>query len=611
MPNIISFLVSVLIPFILWCYHDTTAFTPVQSQHSSTSQSRRQARRIAPHNVVFTRLSEDCIQALQTAQEQAALSQQTEIDNSYLLLALCENPGQTKTTLEHYQITWENIRRTLNYLADDSSRNTKTLKLADFQPKTGESVLLPYSKSLQETLFSAGQISQIMGAAEIEPHHVFLALLQYKEVNGEAQAATRGDDCDAMEMIWHIDATLEGEDICDWLLQDLMEQQTAERIQQEGDSEGKHSSSSSGSSSMSNATKKTITHGPNGNDENVGIQSLLERFGTDLTQQARDGDLDVVYGRDEEIQSCLRILLRRRKNNVCMIGEAGVGKTAVAEGIASILASEKDCPPLLRGHRVISIEIAAILSGTKFRGEFEERLRAIIEELVDEDSKPTILFLDEIHTLMGAGSTDGGGMDAANLLKPYLARGKLQVIGATTIVEYNKFIAKDAAMERRFQPVLIKEPSVEQTVGILQALVPFYQAHHRVEFSSESLQAAAKLSDRYINDRFLPDKAIDILDEAGALASLKRVPDEPPPVVTEKQITEIISEWSGVPVGTLQMDEMERLQALEESMTLRVKGQERAVRSVAKAIRRARTGVSNPRRPIASFLFCGPTGVGK
>ena len=281
-------------------------------------------------------------------------------------------------------------------------------------------------------------------------------------------------------------------------------------------------------------------------------------------------------------------------------------------GLAQILASKEDCPALLKGCKILSLEIAALLAGTKYRGEFEMRLKAIIEELTNSTSgKSPILFLDEIHTLVGAGSSGEGSMDAAQILKPFLARGQLQVIGATTIQEYNKFIAKDAALERRFQPVLIREPTVDQTVGILQAVLPFYQSHHRVEFTPESLEAAARLSDRYINDRFLPDKAIDLLDEAGALATLTRIPNEPAPVVTEKLITNIISKWTSIPVGNLEMDEMSRLQVLEESLALRVKGQELAVRAVAKAVRRARTGIRNPQRPIASFLFCGPSGVGK
>jgi ATP-dependent Clp protease ATP-binding subunit ClpC len=549
---------------------------------------RQRATTIAPHHVVFTRLSEDSLSALQTAQEQAALLQLDEIDNTYLLLGIIDSPGRTKSTLDKYQVTWQNVRRTLNYLQQDQS--SAAPKLSDFAEKTGEfSLMQPYSNALQHTLFEAGRISQAMGSPAIEPEHIFLALLNYREVDGEAQAATRSEYCEAMEIIWHIDAQLEGEDICQSLLETLMEEQIAGKKTETDPSSTKEKSG------------ETQKHTP----------SLLEEFGTDLTQQALDGELDIVHGRDAEIQKCLRILLRRRKNNVCLIGEAGVGKTSIAEGLAQILASETDCPALLRGYQLVSLEVGGLLAGAKYRGEFEQRLRSIVEEITTGEKSRTILFLDEMHTLMGSGSTEGGGLDAANLLKPYLARGKLKVVGATTIVEYNKFIAKDAAMERRFQPVLIKEPTVEQTVGILNALVSSYRTHHRVEFTPESLVAAATLSHRYIPDRFLPDKAIDLMDEAGALATLTRIPNGPPPEVTEELITEIVSDWSGIPVGKLEMDEMDRLQLLEERLAVRVKGQQHAVRIVAKAIRRARTGISNPRRPIASFLFCGPTGTGK
>jgi ATP-dependent Clp protease ATP-binding subunit ClpC len=407
-----------------------------------------------------------------------------------------------------------------------------------------------------------------------------------------------------MEIIWHIDATMEGEDICHSLLQSLMEQEKANKGNNAGTKKENQPKDTK------EPAMQTANRNQSQQSEEIEQKSLLEEYGIDLTQQARDGELDTVHGRDDEIQSCLRILVRRRKNNVILIGEAGVGKTSIAEGLAQILMSKDKCPALLKGTRIISLEVGSMLSGTKYRGDFEERMRSIIEELTSSEQN-SILFVDEIHTLIGAGSTQDGGMDAANLLKPYLARGRLQLIGATTITEYSRFISKDAALERRLQPVLIREPTVEQTLEILKAILPVYEAHHRVEFTPESLEAAAKLSDRYINDRFLPDKAIDVMDEAGALATLRRIPNEPTPIVTEKLVTSIISEWSNVPVGKLEMDEMDRLKVLEESLSVRVKGQETAIRSVAKAIRRARTGIRNPKRPIASFLFCGPTGTGK
>ncbi len=272
------------------------------------------------------------------------------------------------------------------------------------------------------------------------------------------------------------------------------------------------------------------------------------------------------------------------------------------------------CPARLKGYRIVTLELANLVAGTKYRGEFEERLQSIIEEVTDEKAPPTILFIDEIHSLVGAGSAEGG-IDAANILKPALSRGKLQVIGATTISEYRKYIEKDMALERRLQPVLVKEPTVEQTVGILQAIAPKYESYHGVKFTLESLEAAAKLSERYISDRFLPDKAIDLLDEAGALVHMEHSFDAlnkfeagKEPKVTENTMTEVVSEITNVPVGKLETDESSRLINLEDELEKRVKGQVRAVRAVSRAVRRARSGLRDTTRPIASFMFCGPTG---
>jgi len=324
------------------------------------------------------------------------------------------------------------------------------------------------------------------------------------------------------------------------------------------------------------------------------------------------------------------------------MGEPGVGKTAIAEGIAQILAAPsmleqldelfdrndsgefvkqkevariqelaKLCPTRLRNHRVISLELANLVAGTKYRGEFEERLQAIVEEVTDEKAPPTILFIDEIHTLVGAGSAEGG-IDAANMLKPALSRGKLQVIGATTISEYRKYIEKDAALERRLQPIMIKEPSIDQTVEILTTIAEQYGAHHGVTYSPESLIAAAKLSERYVTDRFLPDKAIDLLDEAGAAAHIKKSFSTNSfaenPVVTEQDVSAIISQWTNIPIGKLTSTESSTLLSLESSMASRVKGQDRAIKSIARAVRRARSGLRDSGRPVASFLFCGSTG---
>jgi ATP-dependent Clp protease ATP-binding subunit ClpC len=284
--------------------------------------------------------------------------------------------------------------------------------------------------------------------------------------------------------------------------------------------------------------------------------------------------------------------------------------------LAQIIADDSKCPPRLQGYRIISLELSNLVAGTKYRGEFEERLQAVIQEVTNDKAPPTILFIDEIHNLVGAGSAEGG-MDAANMLKPALARGQLQVIGATTIAEYRKYIEKDAALERRLQPLLVKEPTMEQTLSILQAIAPRYELHHGVNYSMESLNAAVKMSERYITDRFLPDKAIDLLDEAGALVHMKSVTntnddeDSETPQVTEHDVASVLSEWASIPLGKLESGEMDRLRRLEDDLTARVVGQGRAVRAVARAVRRARSGLRDQRRPIASFLFCGPTGTGK
>ena len=353
-----------------------------------------------------------------------------------------------------------------------------------------------------------------MKSTTIHTHHLFLALMEYNPGNQEskmfkedASAVTDPKTNGAYNVIV---TTIDGKnrdkndepsvkaiEICETLLKHL-----------------KNSKDGNGGKKERDLVTGVGTDGVE--------TKTLEECGVDLTQQAQDGLLDPVYGRDLEIKSCIRTLVRRRKNNVCLIGEAGVGKTSIAEGIAQVLAegNEDDdessdnnnalasimkCPPRLNGYRVISLELANLVAGTKYRGEFEERLQSIIKELTDEKAPPTILFIDEIHNLVGAGAAEGG-MDAANLLKPALARGQLQVIGATTIAEYRKYIEKDAALERRLQPIMVQEPSVEQTFSILKAITNNYERHHGVKYTTESLFAASKLSERYITDRFLPDK---------------------------------------------------------------------------------------------------------
>jgi ATP-dependent Clp protease ATP-binding subunit ClpC len=389
----------------------------------------------------------------------------------------------------------------------------------------------------------------------------------------------------------------------------------------------------------------------------------LQKYGRDLTEMAREGKLDPVIGRESEIKRVAQILTRRTKNNPVIVGEAGVGKTAIAEGLAQKIAAD-DVPNSLKGRKVIALDMGALVAGTKFRGEFEERLKAIMDE-VRQSKGEIILFIDEIHTVVGAGAAEGA-IDASNMLKPALAHGELQCIGATTLDEYRKFIEKDKALERRLQPVFLSEPSVEITIEMLRGLRPRYEAHHKVKITDGALEAAAKLSKRYIADRFLPDKAIDLIDEA---ASKLRIDTEsaPPEVkelekkvnhlkneeeaasqrqsyeeaaklraeylrledeynqaknkwlqkekisgeVTEEQIAQLVSNWTGIPVSQMLEGESQKLLHMEDRIHERLINQEEAVKAISEAIRRSRSGLKDPRRPIGSFLFLGPTGVGK
>ncbi len=387
----------------------------------------------------------------------------------------------------------------------------------------------------------------------------------------------------------------------------------------------------------------------------------LDQFGKDLTKMARDGELDPVIGRKTEIERIVQILSRRTKNNPVLIGEPGVGKSAVAEGLAQCIV-DGTIPDILKDKRVVTLDLAGMIAGTKYRGEFEERVKAAMDEL--KKAKNVILFIDELHTIIGAGATEGA-MDAANILKPALARGEIQVIGATTMDEYRKHIEKDAALERRFQPVVVGEPTKEETLRILEGLRDRYEAHHKARITDEALRAAVDLSDRYISDRFLPDKAIDLMDEAasrvrirslvappdikeleGKLAKLRKekeeaianqnferaasirdderqVQDEMKRLqdeweersrrceVTEEDIAAIVSMWTSIPVTRLTEDESQRLLKLEEVLHGRVIGQEEAVSAISRAIRRSSAGLKDPKRPIGSFIFLGPTGVGK
>jgi ATP-dependent Clp protease ATP-binding subunit ClpC len=331
--------------------------------------------------------------------------------------------------------------------------------------------------------------------------------------------------------------------------------------------------------------------------------TTLAQYSRDLTDAARKNELDPVIGRDGEVERVVSILARRSKNNPVLIGEPGVGKTAIVEGLAQRIA-RGTVPAALREKRVLALSLGPLVAGTKYRGEFESRVKKILDE-VKRAGREVILFIDELHTLVGAGAAEGS-LDLSSMIKPELARGELQCIGATTFDEYRKYVESDAALERRFQPVQIDEPTIEQTVAILQGLRPKYAAHHGVEIDDEALEAAASLAARYIADRYLPDKAIDVVDEAAAGAAMrgeKRVDIE--------RVAAVVSRWTGIPQGTITDAQRAGLLALEGQLTARVVGQDAAVRSVAEAIRRARAGLKDPRKPVGGFLFVGPSGVGK
>ena len=390
---------------------------------------------------------------------------------------------------------------------------------------------------------------------------------------------------------------------------------------------------------------------------------MLEQFSTDLTEAAREGRLDPVIGRKQETERVMQILSRRTKNNPCLIGEPGVGKTAIAEGIAQLIAAG-EVPSLLADKRVLTLDLPGMVAGSKYRGEFEERIKRFLKEVIEDGN--ILLFMDEIHTLIGAGGAEGA-IDAANILKPFLARGEIQFIGATTREEYRKYIEKDAALERRFQPVEVLEPTVEETVEILEGIKERFEIHHNVAYTKEALMAAASMSKRYVNDRFLPDKAIDVIDEAAsrkkigiyetpeqirkfeeelsfleekteealmkgkykkageykkqiekkekalekARSKWKKMQEKSQITIEEEDILEVISVWTKIPLNQLSKTEQERLKNLEDILHQRVIGQDEAVKAVSRAVRRGRVGLKDPNRPIGSFLFLGPTGVGK
>lgn len=559
---------------------------------------------------LVARMSDECIGALVTAESESARLKQDTVGTEAMFLGVVTHPELARSTLDAYGIRKGRVKSAVEEILGASGVG----RLTSVPP--AQDMELSLTPVLKEALSNAARLADEMGSVGVHSEHVLWALLE----------ADDGDP--SLGAVAVIERALDG----------LNTETPFSRVEfatslaanlRENDASGEENKA------------ELVTGGEEG--EKSSATPTLEECGTDLTEMAKNGEIDEVFGRDREIRMALRTLVRRRKNNPCLTGEPGVGKTAIVEGIAQVLAASamldegmKDmgkeeaertqrlaamCPPRLHGHRLVVLELANLVAGTKYRGEFEERLKCIIEEVTSNqsDSPPTILFIDEIHTLVGAGRSEGG-IDAANMLKPALARGKLRVIGATTIGEYRKYIEKDAALERRLQPLMVKEPSVEETIGILSAIAYRYADHHGVRYSTKAIEAAAKLSEQYVTDRYLPDKAIDLLDEAGAVVHMMMMPptttdtggDEGGrPQVTEHHVAEVVSEWTSIPVGKVEAAETDKLRSLESELAGRVKGQGRAIRAVCRAVRRARSGLRDAGRPVASFLFCGPTGVGK
>ena len=496
---------------------------------------------------------------------------------------------------------------------------------------TGDNVMLlgeiPFTPRAKKVLEYAVEEAQHMGHSYVGTEHLLLGLIREEEGVAARVLENLGLRLDVVR-----------EEVLNLLGEGQQQQQ-----------QGSGQQASSGSGSPSRTKSKTPT---------------LDEFGRDLTAMAREGKLDPVIGRVDEIERMIQILARRTKNNPVLIGDPGVGKTAIVEGLAQKI-SAADVPEILLNKRVLTLDLALVVAGTKYRGEFEQRLKNIIEE-IRRSKGSAILFIDELHTVIGAGAAEGA-IDASNMIKPALSRGELQTIGATTLDEYRKYIEHDAALERRFQPIVVDPPTVEETVEILQGLKDKYEAHHKVKYDDAALKAAAELSDRYISERFLPDKAIDLIDEAGSRARLqssatppqfkdkeaeiekvvkeksgaisgqeyekaarlrdkekelrkaleeakkkwREKRDQSTPAITAEDIAHVVSKWTGVPVTALTESETEKLVHMEENLHKRVIGQEEPIKTISQAIRRARAGLKDAKKPIGSFMFLGPTGVGK
>lgn len=550
-------------------------------------------------------------QVLQLARKEADRFNHGYVGTEHILLGLIAlGQGVAVNVLQKMDVDLERVRMEVE-------------KAVGVGPETKTVGNVPFTPRVKKVLALAGSEARALNHAYVGTEHILLGLL--REGEGVASRVLRNLDVDLektrIEIMKELDPNFEPDEL----------QEVAEGGGQGGARDSK--------------------------------TPALSTFGRDLTVLAGKGELDPVIGRASEIERVIQILCRRTKNNPVLLGEAGVGKTAIAEGLAQAISSG-DVPELLRNKRVVSLDLALMVAGTKYRGQFEERIKAVMDEIRRE--KNILLFIDELHTIVGAGSAEGA-MDASNIIKPALSRGELQCVGATTLNEYRKFIEKDAALERRFQSIVAREPTIEESIEILKGLRPRYEEHHHAKITDEALKASAELSARYLTDRFLPDKAIDVMDEAGAKARIgamtrppdikeqehnielikqrkeeairdqkfeeaaacrdeervareemekvmeewRKSSDENTVTVSEEDIMSIVSKWTGVPLMKLEDHEMERLLKMEDELGRIVIGQNEAVASISKALRRSRADLKDPRRPIGSFVFLGPTGVGK